>query len=241
MKRSSSIIRICCQINIQSMNKTLLLFYFIFFTLIANAQTADFTYQTTDGLFCSPTDVQFTQTATGSPKGFVWTFGNGEGSNSPNPEVTYKNAGSYTVKLIVIYARTTVVVTKSITINPSITVSIGYDRNYICKSGSINFTATSNGNIAEYDWDFGDGQAETTAATNIAHNYTAEGIYNVTLKAVASSGCSGTTQTTVSVKKTPIAGNVSPNSGCVPAKVNFNTTASNPCQQFNNRLFLGFR
>ena len=119
------------------MNKILLFIYFVSYSLIAKSQSADFTYQSSDGLFCNPSTIQFTQTSTGNPKGFVWSFGNGGGSNSPNPVITYTNAGSYTVKLIVIYQSTTAVVTKTIVINPAITASIGYDRNYICKPGDI--------------------------------------------------------------------------------------------------------
>ncbi|MEP6951043.1 MAG: PKD domain-containing protein [Ginsengibacter sp.] len=204
------------------MNKILIYIYFFSLSLVAKSQTADFSYQSTDSVFCSPTIVRFTQAATGSPKGFVWTFGNGDGSNSPNPETTYQNAGSYTVKLIVIYARSTVVVTKTVVVNQSITVSIGYDRNYICKPGVINFTATTTGNVAQYDWDFGDGlPVETTPANKVTHNYTAAGVYTLTLKATASSGCAGANQTTITVQSPPIKGTVSPVSGCVPANVRF--------------------
>jgi len=130
------------------MNKILLYIYFVSFSIVAKAQTADFTYQT-DGLFCNPVSVQFTQMSTGNPKAFVWTFGNGQRSNSPNPEIIYINAGSYTVKLIAIYQNSTAVVTKTIIINPSIKLSVGYDRNYICKPGIINFTAVTTGNIGQ--------------------------------------------------------------------------------------------
>jgi len=212
------------------MNKILLfIIYFVSFSLLAKAQTADFTYQTSDGLFCNPSSVQFTQTATGNPRGFVWTFGNGQGSNSPNPTITYNNAGSYTVKLIVIYARSTVVVTKRIIVNSSITTTIKYDRNYICKPGIVNFTATSSGNIAQYYWDFGDGSAiETTAVNGIAHNYAALGKYTVNLKAVALSGCFGTSQVTITVQNPPIKGTVLPTFGCVPKNVSFNANVAIP-------------
>ena len=85
------------------MNKIILFIYFFSFTFIANSQTADFTYQTSDGLFCNPSSVQFTQTSTGNPHGFIWSFGNGAVSNSQNPLIAYPNAGIYTVKLVVIY------------------------------------------------------------------------------------------------------------------------------------------
>jgi len=211
------------------MNKILLCIYFFSYTLIANSQTADFTYQTSDGLFCNPSYVQFTQTSSGNPHGFVWSFGNGTGSNSPNPLAIYPNAGTYTVKLIVVYETNTVTVTKTIVINPSITASIGYDRNYICKPGDINFTATSNGNIAGYTWDFGDNSGIiTTSANNITHNYSNFGVYKVTLKATDVSGCFAITNTTITVQPPPITGTISPTSGCIPANVSFNAKAVIP-------------
>ena len=211
------------------MNKILLFIYFFSFALLANSQTADFTYQSSDGLFCNPSSIQFTQTTSGSPTGFVWSFGNGAGSNNPNPVITYNNAGTYTVKLIVIYEQNTVEVTKTIIINPSITASIGYDRNYICAPGVINFTASSSGNITGYEWDFGDGQGiETTTANNITHNYTGLGVYNVKLKATDAVGCTATKTAIITVKAPPISGTISPTSGCVPANVRFNANAVIP-------------
>src|SRR5574340_319082 len=139
------------------MNKILLFNFLFFSSLIGYSQTADFTFQSTNGLFCSPASIQFTSTVTGTPRGYLWNFGNGTISSQKNPVATYSNSGTYTVKLIVIYQRNTVTVSKTITINPSIKATIKYDRNYICQPGDINFTATSTGNIAVYEWNFGDG------------------------------------------------------------------------------------
>jgi gliding motility-associated-like protein len=211
------------------MNKIILFIYFLSFTLIANSQTADFTYQTSDGLFCNPSSVQFTATASGSPRGYIWSFGNSTGGNGPNQLVNYNNPGTYTVSLIVIYQQNTINVTKTITINPSVTASINYDRNYICKPGDINFIATTSGNIAGYDWDFGDGTGTiSTTTNNITHTYVALGTYKVTLKAIAVTGCYTTANTTISVKDPAISGTLSPASGCIPARVNFNANAVIP-------------
>ncbi len=211
------------------MKNTIVFIYLLISSILANSQTVDFNYQTSDGLFCNPSSVQFTQTSTGSPAGFAWTFGNGEFSNSPNPQIVYNNPGTYTVKLIVIYMQNTVSVTKTIVINPSVTTSIGYDRNYICTPGVINFAATSSGNITAYDWDFGDGSGiQTTTANTITHGYTGLGVYNVKLKATDVSGCSDNNTTVIKVQDPGITGTVSPRSGCVPANVNFKANAVIP-------------
>ncbi|KAA9041452.1 PKD domain-containing protein [Ginsengibacter hankyongi] len=211
------------------MNKIVIFLYFFSVALVAKSQTADFTYSTNNGLFCSPSTIQFTQTSTGSPTGFVWNFGNVAASNQPNPIITFKNAGSYTVKLIAIYGQTTSVVTKTIVINPVITASIGYDRSYICAPGTINFTASSSGNINAFNWDFGDGSGIVTSNTNsIPHNFAALGTYNVKLLATDVTGCFDTTKTTINVQVPPITGSVSPTSGCVPANVSFNANVTVP-------------
>jgi gliding motility-associated-like protein len=210
------------------MNKIAAFIYFFFFSLIAKSQTADFTYSTTNGLFCNPSTIQFTQTATGNPTGFVWDFGNNSGTNEPNPTITFNKAGSYTVKLVVIYGQRTASITKTVVINPSITASIGYDRNYICKPGSVNFSAASNGNINSYSWGFGDGTSNVTSNNSIAHNFGSPGTYNVTLLATDVSGCFDTTSTAIIVQPPTISGNASPSSGCIPASVSFTANASIP-------------
>jgi len=209
------------------MNKIVLFVFYLSSTLIAKSQAVDFTYTTSNGLFCNPSTVKFTQTATGSPTAFVWIFGNGSGSNQPNPVMTFNNPGTYNVKLIVIYGQTTASVTKTVVINPSITASIGYNRNYICKPGAINFTANGGGNT--YTWDFGDASAIATINTNtISHNFATPGIYNVHLLETAVSGCFDSTKTLITVKPPSITGTASPTSGCVPANVSFNANTTIP-------------
>ncbi|MEO7044530.1 MAG: PKD domain-containing protein, partial [Ferruginibacter sp.] len=211
------------------MKQVFILLFLFSHSILAKCETADFTYSTANGLFCSPSIIQFNQAATGSPKGFVWTFGNGTGSNSANPLITYSVAGSYTVKLIVIYARTTAVVTKTIVINPTPTASISYDRNYICTPGIINFAAIGSGTTSEYEWNFGDGIGSQVADTNsIAHSFSTLGEYTVTLRATSAAGCFDTTSGNVSVKAIPITGTVSPTSGCIPATVSFLANATIP-------------
>ena len=211
------------------MNKVVIFLSLFFFTLIAKGQTADFTFQTPDGLFCTPSTVQFTQMATGSPIGFVWTFGNGSGSNSANPRISYTRAGTYTVQLIVIYERKTATVSKTIVINPAITAAIALDRNYICTPGDINFTASGTGTISNYEWNFGDGQGiVSTPDPPITHAYTGFGDYTVTLKATDINGCTASRTAAVSVKVPDITASLTPSSGCVPANVNFTSTVRVP-------------
>ena len=214
------------------MNKSFLVAYLFLFTLVAKSQTADFTFTATNNLFCNPSVIQFTQACTGTPTGFVWNFGNGKSSNQPNPLITFPNAGTFTVKLIAIYDQYTIEITKAVLINPSITVSIDYDRSYICKPGIINFVAKGTGNIASYIWDFGDGTVTTSASKNISHTYLNFGDYVVTLKATDVSGCFATANTAIKVHIPSISGTVSPISGCIPANVSFSATVDVPTKSF---------
>ncbi len=61
--------------------------------------TADFTGSPTSGDI--QLTVQFTDSSTGSPTSWSWTFGDGGASTAQNPSYTYVAAGTYTVSLTV--------------------------------------------------------------------------------------------------------------------------------------------
>ena len=193
------------------------------------AQSSSFTFQSSNGTFCNPTTINFTQTSTGSPIGFTWSFGNGQSSNLPNPSTIYNLPGTYTVQLIAVFNDQVVESSQNIIINQSITGTLSADRNYICVPGNILLSATSTGNISSYDWIFGDGTPNVTTTTpSINHNYLGFGNFSATVKATDVSGCTVTSQTNIAVQSPPILGTVSPSSGCIPANVNFTAVVSVP-------------
>ncbi|MDE3182659.1 MAG: PKD domain-containing protein, partial [Bacteroidota bacterium] len=209
------------------MHKFQLLLFLLFYSVYANSQTADFTYQTKDGLFCTPSVVQFTQSASGNPHAFIWNFGNGTVTSGSDPEVSYTKPGTYTVKLVVVYKNNAITVSKTITINPSVTASIKTDRSYICAPGDINFTASPAG--INYEWDFGDGSGTITTTTNtIAHPFSNKQDYSVKLKATNAAGCYDTTSIKVTLKDPTLTGTVTPPSGCIPAMVRLTASANIP-------------
>lgn len=63
------------------------------------APTASFSAAPTSGT--APLAVQFTDTSSGSPTAWTWTFGDATGSTEQNPAHTYSAAGTYTVTLTV--------------------------------------------------------------------------------------------------------------------------------------------
>ncbi|MEO6671693.1 MAG: PKD domain-containing protein [Ferruginibacter sp.] len=192
-------------------------------------QSTDFSFQGSSSN-CLPADIQFTQTSTGSPVGYLWDFGNGTRSNLANPITTYTSPGVYTVRLITVYENNTAQKTRNVVIHPSITASFNYDRSYLCQPGTVNFTASSSGSLSSYIWDFGDGSAPVTGTSNtIAHNYTSFGEFAVTFQAVSTTGCIVSDSRIVKVVKPEISGTITtPLTGCVPMTTDLRATVSVP-------------
>lgn len=200
----------------------------LFLVVTVKAQTADFTFSTAGNAYCSPATVQFTPSATGTPVGYIWDFGNGTISSATNPTVTYASAGNYIVKLTIIYDDAAINVSKTVLINPTASVSISADRNYICRPGIVNFTATGNFTGGTYLWDFNDGTSTTTTTNAVSHNYGTFGNYRVVLTATNPNGCVAYAAVDISVKQPPLTATVSPQSGCIPATANFTATVNVP-------------
>nr|BAL58743.1 hypothetical protein HGMM_OP2C291 [Candidatus Acetothermum autotrophicum] len=66
---------------------------------IPTKPTADFVASPTDGEV--PLTVQFTNRSTGEITSYLWDFGDGSTSTEKDPTYTYRNAGTFTVKLTV--------------------------------------------------------------------------------------------------------------------------------------------
>lgn len=211
------------------MIKHLLWILFIAMSLPGLGQTTDFTFTGNNGA-CLPADIQFTQISSGTPRGYLWDFGNGAKSNQANPVITYTAAGSYTVKLITVYENNTAQRTRTVVIHPSISASFTSDVNHICQPGIVNFTASSSSNLANYIWDFGDGTPLITGtANNISHNYTGYGEFTTTLKAVSTTGCVVASTRTIKILKPEISGAImSETTGCVPMTTTFRSQVTLP-------------
>lgn len=212
------------------MPKLVITTFIVLMSFAAAAQTAGFTFQSAGGgALCAPATVNFTNTSSGNPIGYVWEFGNGQSSNQVSPAINYTNPGTYNVKLIAVFNGFVVETTQSLTISPGISANLTADRNYICQPGPINFTASSTGNISVYSWDFGDGTGIVTTSTpTTAHSFSAFGTFTTTVTTNDVSGCTAKATYPVTVQKTPITGSVAPTTGCIPAVVNFSATANVP-------------
>lgn len=211
------------------MTKFLVFIIFFFNFSSVKSQTADFTLQSNNGLFCTPSNITFTQTSSGNPVDFIWDFGDGNFGSNATENHTYTSQGSYTVKLTAIYENSVATVSKIVVINPIVTVAVTADKDYICQPGVVNFVATSNSSIVNYEWSFGNpGSVESNKTNTISHSFDAYGVQNVNVIGTASTGCTGSFKTTLAVKKLLISAVASKRNGCVPITVTFTANVTPP-------------
>jgi gliding motility-associated-like protein len=140
----------------------------------------------------------------------AWNFG---GAGNPASATTncavvntftYTAAGTYPVTLTVTStAGCTASTSGSAVVNPF--PKLNFTADHPCDGTAMNITntTTSPGSITAWSWDYGDG---TTSTTNPppAHTYSASGCYSVALTATATTGCSGTFDTTVYIHPNPL-------------------------------------
>lgn len=136
--------------------------------------------------------VNFTDASAGNPSSWRWDLGNGVTSLLQNPSVTYFNPGQYAIKLVVknSLGSDSIIKTQFIKVYASPQINFSGDIQSGCIPLTTNFldmTIPGSGNIANWKWDFGDGQFSTIQ--NSKHTYTAAGNYNVSLQATNNFGC----------------------------------------------------
>ncbi len=134
--------------------------------------------------------VEFENLSDGSITNYEWDFGDGNVSYEVNPVHVYDSAGSYYVCL------TTEDTTNgciseycdSITISAPPAVCVAYF-NFMIDNRTVHFIDSSQGNITDYQWEFGDGA--TADSANPVYTYTEPGDYQVCLQITdQAGGCS---------------------------------------------------
>jgi len=148
-------------------------------------------------------------TSSGAPIiGWNWSFpgGNPSSSSQQNPTVNY-GAGTFSATLIVTAASGCM---DTITIN-GITTGVlpvaAFTALDVCHGSVVSFTdqSTFNANdpIAEWHWDFGDGNL--SGAHNPTHFFAVDSTYSIVLTVTTQGGCVSTTTHTVTVYPVPVA------------------------------------
>jgi PKD repeat protein len=132
----------------------------------------------------APLVVSFSNRSSGNITGYSWNFGDGSTSNEANPVHTYRQAGTYEVRLTTSGPGGQSNVSSTIDVraaNPPVA-----DFTADVTSGTAPLTArfvnrSSGGQIESFLWDFGDGV--TSNERNPQHTFTEPRQYNVILEA----------------------------------------------------------
>jgi gliding motility-associated-like protein len=104
-----------------------------------------------------------------------------------------------------------------------IKANFGISRTVGCVDNLLLFSDSTltNGQIAKYIWDFGDGQVDSGLVTQPSHVYTSQANYTVTLKIRTQNNCVASVSKSLKVVNSPSIDIDSALSQCVPASINF--------------------
>ncbi len=161
--------------------------------------------------------VQFSDTSTGAVTGYAWDFGNGARSSDPNPQVSYADAGVYTVALTVTGSRGTSTRVMSDLIQVASPPTAGFTCTPEVGFVPLTIACVSQGiGTATVSWSFGDGSF--SGDVNPTHRFDVPGTYSVT-QTVETAG--GRDTATTSVQVLPLSITSNPPSGSAPGDVMF--------------------
>lgn len=157
---------------------------------------------------CLSSVTQFNDSSTiasGNLISWSWYFGDGTFSSAQNPSHLFPAAGNYNVSLVVTSGNgCTDSISHIIAISPEPFAAFG--SNSSCFGSNALFTdlsTISNGTVALWNWDFGDGS--TSSDQNPSHAYGSAGTYTVTLIAASAGGCADTVSNSITINPSPAA------------------------------------
>ena len=139
----------------------------------------------------------------GTVASYAWDFGDGGSSTAASPAHTYAAAGSYTVTLTVTDNKgATNAVTHVVNVTappPNQPPTAAFT--FTCQTSACSFVGSgssdSDGTVASYVWDFGDGSSGANATAS--HTYVASGAYSATLTVTDNLGATGSVAHNVAV------------------------------------------
>ncbi len=184
-----------------------------------NVTTAGtYTVTVTNSFGCSATQaVQVTQGGTISNNNTNVAFCQGGSAvlDAGNPGNTYQWSTGATSQTITVNAggQYAVTITNALGCSATITTTVNvnalpvpqFTPHDVCINETVNFVDVStvtNGTIAAWQWDFGDGNV--SQQQNPVHTYTTAGAYNITLVVTSSAGCTASLVQSVSVWALPV-------------------------------------
>ncbi|MCC6691144.1 MAG: PKD domain-containing protein [Bacteroidia bacterium] len=196
------------------------------------------TFSASDSSVCLGTTIGFTDKTNPVPSAWSWAFGDGGTSTSQNPSHTFATAGTYSVKLKVVFSgicNDSVTKTSFITVNPKPSVSFTADTTHTCSVPfTVKFTDKTTPAPATWKWYFGDGN--TSTSQNPTHIYNSTGTDSVKLVVTTAAGCkdSLTIKNYINIIPPVAKFTPTPDKGCVPLTVNFTdqSTSNEPITSY---------
>jgi len=160
--------------------------------------------------------------SSGDVIGWEWLIDGTTITGDPAPEYTYSTHGTFEVMLTVeTDSGCGGSATGNVTVHPLPEPAFSTDA--VCQgepTAFTNGTMIATGDIAGYQWVFGDPNSSTQS--NPSHTYTTASIYAVTLTATSDEGCIDVVTQDVEVYPLPVVSfSVAPSSGCEPLQVGF--------------------
>ena len=156
--------------------------------VIVNGPAAKFVIN--QGSKCAPSIVQFTNIST-RYTGSIWDFGNGQISNSQNPNNIYSTPSSYKPILVVydsLNCRSSYVYPGTIIVDSVPVANYSFANNLFCDTTMVNFLDQSKGAVS-WRWNLGDSVIHTQK--NPSKQFT-KGSYNIRLIVTNNKGCKDT-------------------------------------------------
>ncbi len=162
------------------------------------APTAD--YSVTKKFLKASFDGSASSDTDGTVASYAWDFGDGQSGTGAKPDHTYAAAGTYSVTLTVTDDQgATGTKTSDVTVTDNLAPTADYSvtKKFLKASFDGSASSDSDGTVASYAWNFGDGQSGTGAKPG--HTYAAAGTYSVTLTVTDDQGATGTKTSDVTV------------------------------------------
>ncbi|MEO8148644.1 MAG: PKD domain-containing protein, partial [Bacteroidia bacterium] len=152
---------------------------------VQSPPSADFTVNND----CEGKALNLTNTSTpANLNSYSWNFGNGTTSTLQSPVLSFPNAGTYNVNLIVIDSLgCTDTVQYPVISFPLPVAAFTITGGGLCAGGLVSLIDNSTGIINNWSWTFGNGLSSTLQ--NPSLTYVASGPYNITLLVTSNKGC----------------------------------------------------
>ena len=167
---------------------------------------------------CAGQSVTFTNTSTGSPTSYSWSFpgGNPTTSTATSPTVSFVNSGTYTVSLVATNASGSNTATQTIIVTANPTVSVPSQT--ICVGSPTTIQAIGTPAGGAYTWSTGGSGPSITVTPTATTTYTVTYTVN---------GCSATQPAIVTVTPLPVVTATSATI-CAGGSATLSATASQP-------------